>query len=213
MSRLRSLFEYWKHLSLRKYRRQVKVARSTRLLRRFSVNFYVPARDRVYLRVGENCMLNAAVTFESAEGAVEIGDRVYIGNDTSIISRNRVTIGNDVTMAWGITIYDHNSHSFDWLQRARTVQHFHRTYGTPDCFEKVDWTGVRSAPIIISDRVWIGFGAVILKGVTIGEGAVVGACSVVSRDVEPYTVVAGNPAVLVRRLDSQQSKKFADATD
>ena len=213
MPSLRSLFEYWKHLSLRKYRRQVKVAQSTRLLRRFSVSFFVPAQDRIYLRVGENCMLNATVIFESADGVVEIGDRAYIGNDTSIISRDRVTIGNDVTMAWGITIYDHNSHSFDWRQRARTVQHFHRTYGTPDCFENVDWTGVRSAPIIISDRVWIGFGAVILKGVTIGEGAVVGACSVVSRDVEPYTVVAGNPAVLVRRLDAQQPEKFADATD
>jgi galactoside O-acetyltransferase len=143
------------------------------------------------------------VIFESPEGVVEIGDRAYIGNDTSIISSNRITIGNDVTMAWGITIYDHNSHSFDWRQRARVVEHFFRTYGTPDCFEKTDWTDVASAPITICDRAWIGFGAVILKGVTIGEGAIVGACSVVSRDVEPYTVVAGKPAVLVRRISPQ----------
>lgn len=200
---LRSLLEYWKHLSLRRVRRQVRVAASTRLLRRFSVKFLSGAQDRVYLSVGENCMLNAAVIFESSEGVVQIGDRTYIGNDTSIISRNRVTIGNDVTMAWGITIYDHNSHSFDWRQRARVVDHFYRTYGKPDCFEKIDWTGVASAPIVISDRAWIGFGALILKGVTIGEGAIVGACSVVSRDVEPYTIVAGNPAVLVRRLPPQ----------
>jgi galactoside O-acetyltransferase len=59
---------------------------------------------------------------------------------------------------------------------------------------------VASAPIVICDRVWIGFDAVILKGVTVGEGAIVAARAVVTRDVEPYTVVAGNPAVLVRRL-------------
>jgi acetyltransferase-like isoleucine patch superfamily enzyme len=203
MPSLRSLLEYWKRLSLRRYRKQVCIAASTRLLRRFSVSFFSPIQDRIYLRVGENCMLNAVVIFESPEGVVEIGDRAYIGNDTSIISRNRVTIGNDVTMAWGITIYDHNSHSFDWRQRALVVEHFFRTYGTPNCFEKTDWTDVASAPITICDRAWIGFGAVILKGVTIGEGAIIGACSVVSRDVEPYTVVAGNPAVPIRRIPPQ----------
>jgi galactoside O-acetyltransferase len=183
------------------------------LLRRFSVKFLSGAQDRVYLSVGENCILSAAVIFESSEGSVRIGDRTYIGSDTSIISRNQVTIGNDVTMAWGITIYDHNSHSFDWCQRARVVDHFYRNFGKPDCFEKIDWTGVASAPIIISDRVWIGFGALILKGVTIGEGAVVGAYSVVSRDVEPYTVVAGNPAVLVRRLAPPSLETSNDAKD
>jgi acetyltransferase-like isoleucine patch superfamily enzyme len=210
---LRSLLEYWKRLSLRRHKRRVCVADSTRLLRRFSVSFLSPARDRVYLSVGENCMINAAVIFESSEGAVQIGDRTYIGNDTTIISRNRVKIGNDVTIAWGVTVYDHNSHSLDWRQRACMVEHFYRTYGTPDCFEKIDWAGVTSAPIVISDRVWIGFGAVILKGVTIGEGAIVGACSVVSRDVEPYTIVAGNPAVPVRRLTLRLRETSHDASE
>ncbi len=200
MGLLRRFFEYWKHFNLRNLQRQVSVATSTRLLRRFSVKFLAGMQNRIYLSVGENCMLNAEIIFESLEGEVRIGNRTYIGNDTSIISRNRITIGNDVTMAWGIMVYDHNSHSFDWRQRANVVKHFYLTYGTPNCFEQNDWSDVASAPITISDRAWVGFGAVILKGVTIGEGAVVGACSVVTRNVEPYTVVAGNPAVLVRRL-------------
>jgi acetyltransferase-like isoleucine patch superfamily enzyme len=149
-------------------------------------------------------MLNARITFESKSGSVTIGDRAYIGPNTSIISRSGISIGNDVTMAWGITIYDHNSHSFDWVQRQKVVDHFYRNYGSPKCFDELDWTGVEAAPIVIEDRVWIGFGAVILKGVTIGRGAIVGACSIVSRDVEPYTIVAGNPARLVKTLQAPQ---------
>jgi maltose O-acetyltransferase len=52
----------------------------------------------------------------------------------------------------------------------------------------------RGGDVTIGDRVWIGYRAVVLPGVTIGDGAVVAACAVVTRDVEPYTIVAGNPA-------------------
>lgn len=58
-------------------------------------------------------------------------------------------------------------------------------------------------PITIGDDVWVGGAAVICPGVTIGNNAVVGAGSVVTKDVEPYTVVAGNPAKLIRRLEQQ----------
>ena len=101
-------------------------------------------------------------------------------------------------------LYDHDSHSPDWRDRAKAVHHFYKHYGTPECFDTLDWSNVRSAPIVIGDRVWIGFGAVVLKGVVIGEGAIVAACSVVTRNVEPYTIVAGNPAREVRRLLPEQ---------
>jgi len=123
-----------------------------------------------------------------------------MGVGTSIISRDAVLIGNDVTIAWGVTIYDHNSHSTDWKQRAKVVRHFYEFYGTEKCFSELDWTGVKAAQIKICNRVWIGFDAVILKGVTIGEGAIVGARSVVTKDVEPYTIVAGNPAAVIGKV-------------
>jgi maltose O-acetyltransferase len=61
--------------------------------------------------------------------------------------------------------------------------------------------GIEQAhPVTIADRVWIGGGALILPGVTIGEGAVIAAGAVVNRDVAPYTLVAGQPAKLIKTL-------------
>ncbi|AKE63582.1 2,3,4,5-tetrahydropyridine-2,6-dicarboxylate N-acetyltransferase [Microcystis aeruginosa NIES-2549] len=59
---------------------------------------------------------------------------------------------------------------------------------------------IKSAPVVIEDHVWIGFNVAILKRVTIGKGAIIGAGSVVTQDVEPFTVVAGNPAKIIKRL-------------
>ena len=88
------------------------------------------------------------------------------------------------------------------MNRSRVVKTFFEEYGKPNCFENIDWNGVKSSPIIISDKVWIGFDVVILKGVTIGEGAIIGARSVVTKDVEPYSIVAGNPAKFIKKIDN-----------
>ena len=61
----------------------------------------------------------------------------------------------------------------------------------------------RGGDVIIGDRVWIAYRAIILPGVTIGEGAVVGAGSVVTKDVEPYTIVAGNPARFIKKRNPE----------
>lgn len=62
---------------------------------------------------------------------------------------------------------------------------------------------MRALPIVIEDNVWIAANVVVLPGVTVGEGAVVGAGSVVTKDVEPYALVAGNPARKVRSIDNR----------
>jgi galactoside O-acetyltransferase len=63
-----------------------------------------------------------------------------------------------------------------------------------------DWSKVTIRPVVICDKAWIGFGVKILKGVTIGEGAVIAAGSVVTKDVPPRHVVGGNPARIIRAL-------------
>jgi galactoside O-acetyltransferase len=105
----------------------------------------------------------------------------------------RIEIGDDVEIAWDCTIVDHDWESLVWERRRTDVRAWYTA--------QKDWTHVKVASVTIRDRALVGFGAVILKGVTIGEGAVVGAASVVTRDVPPYAVVAGAPARVVRRLE------------
>ena len=74
------------------------------------------------------------------------------------------------------------------------------------CSSDLDWSTAEKAPIRICRGAWIGARAVIMKGVTVGEGAVVGTGSVVMRDVPPYTVVLGNPARVIRELDQNLAR-------
>ena len=69
-----------------------------------------------------------------------------------------------------------------------------------------DWSNVQITPVVICDRSWIGARSIILKGVTIGEGAIVGAGSVVTSDVPPWTIVGGNPARVIRALTDEERK-------
>jgi acetyltransferase-like isoleucine patch superfamily enzyme len=195
------LLQLISYLKKRKFRKNTSIDSSNRLLRGFNISWLSEVENRNYLSIGKECMLNAKIVFEDKTGNIIIGDRCYIGSGSNIICRNKVDIGNDVTIAWNVTIYDHDSHSINWKNRSKVVHTFFNEYGKSTCFDNIDWNGVKSSPIIISDKVWIGFDVVILKGVTIGEGAIIGARSVVTKNVEPYTIVAGNPAKFIKKID------------
>ncbi len=156
---------------------------------------------RIYVTIGRVGIISASFIFESPKGEVIIGDNVHIGYGT-FISRSKITVGNDVTMAWGITLYDHNSHSIYWSDRKNDNSQCYQDYMNCNGNNIVnkDWSNVRSAPITIHDKVWIGFDVTILKGVTIGTGTVVGAKSVVTKDIPSWVVVAGNPAVIIKNI-------------
>lgn len=104
-------------------------------------------------------------------------------------------------MAWGITIYDHNSHSLKWDERSKDNEQCYNDFiNFNNSVLNKNWENVQSSRIEIHDKVWIGFDVLILKGVIIGEGAIIGAKSVVTKSVPPWTVVAGNPAIIVKQL-------------
>ena len=181
----------------------IKVSDTTILLKSCIFRFDGKNKQN-QVTIGDNTMIGCNFVFESDEGEITIGDNSYIGGGTTLISRNHISIGNSVTIAWGCTIYDHNSHSLDYRERQKDIKRQNYDYrnGRNFIYSK-DWSVVKSKPIIIEDNAWIGFDSVILAGVTIGEGAVVGARSVVRQNVEPWTVVAGNPAVVIKRLKDE----------
>lgn len=184
---------------MKKYAQCYTIDSSTKLTSQCFVNVLYPM-NRKFLEVGKGNILGCEFRFESKGGFIRVGDDCYIG-PSLLISRSGIEIGDHVTIAWGCTIYDHDSHSLDYRERRkdieREINNINR--GIDFIYDK-DWSTVNSKPIIIEDDVWIGMNSIILKGVTIGRGAVVGAGSVVTKDVPAWTVVAGNPAVVVKIL-------------
>lgn len=152
-------------------------------------------RNNNFVSIGDGTILEGRIVFDRDDARVEIGANSFIGG-SNIIAAESITIGNDVLIAWGCVIVDHNSHSIYFSERANDVKDWY--------VGKKDWSKVLRKSIIIMDKAWIGFNSIILKGVTIGEGAVVAAGSVVTRDVAPYTIVAGNPAQAIRVISENE---------
>jgi galactoside O-acetyltransferase len=159
------------------------------------------AGNRKYVKIGKNCMLDCNIYFESSDGNIEIGDNVYIGNST-LICRNKIVFENNVFVAWGCYFYDHDSHSTNYLERRKDLQRqIEDMKNGRNFIASKDWSVVNSKPIHVSSDAWIGMNSIILKGVRIGRGAIVAAGSVVIKDVPDWTVVAGNPAKVVKQLE------------
>ena len=168
-----------------------------------SNSFFIELRkpeSRVYLQISKDCIIGGKFIFESSKGNISIGEHSYIGNST-FISRSKIEIGCNVTIAWGCTVYDHDSHSLNFAARRQDItDELNDIRSGHNFIEHKNWDVVNSKPIKICDDAWIGMNVTILKGVTIGEGAIVGACSVVTKDVPAWTVVAGNPAKIIKTL-------------
>ena len=111
------------------------------------------------------------------------------------MSADSLKIGNRVFVSHNVNIHDTNFHSVNPVLRH---QHFVKimSEGHPVAND-VD---IQSKAIIIEDDVWIGFNSTILKGVRVGTGAIVAACSVVIKDVSDFFLVAGNPAKVIKKL-------------
>ena len=118
-----------------------------------------------------------------SSGKIQIGDWCYVGYLSEIWSSESVTIGNRVLISHSVNIQDNTSHSLDPVERHA---HYRKIMTTGHPSEPEDLPGIRSAPIVIEDDVWINFGVTILKGVRIGAGSVIAAGSIVTKDVPPH---------------------------
>ena len=145
-------------------------------------------RPPAKLTIGSGTIFGGSIASDRPEAEVSIGDNTFIGNSLFVCASG-IFIGDDVLISWGCTIVDHDSHSTDWINRCKDVEHTMRGFK--------DWSQVKIRPVVIGNKAWVGFNVIILKGVNVGEGAIVGAGSVVTKDVPAYSVVAGNPARIV----------------
>ncbi len=147
---------------------------------------------RGFVSIGNDVQFSGKPSFaftrrHSSTPSLSIGDRTFLGHNCAITIAKRVTIGKDCLIAGGVRIADHDGHPLEADKRRA---------GQPPSADSI-------APVTVGDDVWIGHGAIILKGVRLGDRSVVGAHAVVTRDVPPDTVVAGNPARVVKNLASE----------
>lgn len=143
----------------------------------------------------DNVVLNSSPKFNLAGinhpvilAAVKKNSRIFVGSGSGmsgavIHARTLIQIGKFVNIGANSKLYDHDFHSLDYRERRI------------DSLENI-----RSAALIIEDDVWIGADSLILKGVRIGRGAIIGAGSVVTKDIPPFTIWAGNPAKFIRNI-------------
>lgn len=149
------------------------------------------------ITLGSHCRVYGTLESQGS-GKIRIGSNCCIYNDTIIGSVNSITIGECVVISNRVHIYDNNNHPTDPAVRREM------------CMGDFDgpawrWVHAENAPIVIGDNVWIGEYAAVLKGVTIGEGAIVASHAVVTKDVPPYTIVAGNPAKIVKEIPHEKN--------
>lgn len=139
-----------------------------------------------YTCINQSCSLTV-----TDSGEIKIGDNCGIGPFSQISASNKIVIGNGVRTGASILITD-NAHG---------------KFEITDLSQKVDDREIVSkGPVIIEDNVWIGAKASILPNVTVGEGSIIGANSVVTKNVPPYSMVAGNPAKIIRTCILSESK-------
>lgn len=151
--------------------------------------------------IGHHTRINGSIICKST-GRVSIGNYSVLQNRAQIQCVNRVDIGSYVGIADGVVITDNNNHLIEPEER---VKHRIRVApggpGYPGLGDGWELSEPTSIPVSIEDVAWIGAYAVITKGVTVGEGSVVARNSVVTKDVPPYTVVAGSPARVAKTLE------------
>ncbi len=167
---------------LRRLARGAEVGEGVRVTR--GASWELPqARER--LTIGDRCFLRDCRLLVRGSGRLAIGEGTVVNPGARIEAHESIVIGRHCQIAHEAVIFDTNSHSLDAAERRRAL--------LGEGGEEVE-----TAPVAIGDDVWIGMRAIVLKGVTIGDGAIVGAGAVLTADVPAGAVFAGNPARRVR---------------
>jgi acetyltransferase-like isoleucine patch superfamily enzyme len=175
----------------------VNVAESAFVETSFSFLLFRSERANA-VSIGQGASTYLGTMFDvGPNGCVTVGDFTLV-HGARIICDADIRIDEYALVSWNVVLMDSYRAPFDPDARREMIRRMAER--SPRVFD----APVVAKPVHVGRAAWIGFDSCILPGVTVGEGAVVGARSVVTEDVQPFTIVAGNPARLVRRLTDEE---------
>jgi acetyltransferase-like isoleucine patch superfamily enzyme len=146
------------------------------------------------VRFGRFVWIGDGTKIRCHEGIVEIGERTVMGQECTISAYRRVRIGAQCVIA----------------DRAMFIDFDH---GVVEVERPIRLQGIYKRDVVVGSNVWIGYGACILRGVSVGDNAIVGTNSVVTKDVPANAVVAGIPARVIRMRDAPGDLRWADPVE
>ena len=187
LARLLQYFRY--HSSRKKY--PCLFPKTTHLARTSQIVNQSGDINRV--SIGENCLICGQLMVWNNCGSILIGDSVFVGENTRIWASTHIKIGSQVQIAHNCNIFDSDIHSFDPVSRHNEYVEY-----TTKGLNLLYPTG--QSQVTLEKNVWIGASVTILKGVTIGENSIVGAGSVVTRNIPANVIAAGNPARIISQI-------------
>jgi len=189
INKIKSIYQQWFY---QRYFRKLNVQYSTSWT--FHGKPLIKCPEDATLAIGKNFVAVSDMRFNSIgvfqpviinlapTATIEIGNDVGMSG-CSITARDKISIGDRVLIGAGVLIFDNDAHPICPTNR------------------RYNYEGVVSKPIIIHDDTFIGARAIIMKGVEIGEGSIVAAGSVVTKSVPSYTIVGGNPARVIKKIE------------
>jgi len=147
--------------------------------------------------IGKDCLIYGFLVTNTSSSFIKIGNDTFIGGGTIIESACSIIIGNNVLISHQCIIQDSDNHSTKFSLRKKDVADWKNG-------QYHDWDVTPKKEVIIKNGAWLGARAIILKGITIGEGSIVGAGSVVTKNVPDWTIVGGNPARIIRTISENE---------
>jgi len=153
--------------------------------------------EKNLIAIDDNSHIRAELFVFGRKNKIIIGSYCYVGEGTRIWSSKEIIVKDRVLISHNVNIFDNLTHPISAIKR-------HEQFKSIIFNKHPEELDLQGEMICIENDVLIGCMATILKGVTIGEGAIVGAGSVVTKDVPPWTIVAGNPAKVIREIPGNE---------
>lgn len=162
------------------------------IIEKLNISIQTEQSEDAMVIIGDDCIIEGQIVIYSRKGKIKIGDRVFIGPNTTLFCYDNISIQDDVLISWGCTLIDTNAHSIVSTKRLTDVLDWKKGNYSKN------WDNVISKPISIESNSWIGFNTIVMKGVIIKKSSVIAAGSVVTKSTKPYSIYGGNPAQFLK---------------